>query len=393
MKKIILPTLLLFSHFVYAQRNTIYAFGAQDLPNQWRYIQNFSTDVSVSLRTIHKISQSSTLLDAYSRSSLSGQDQAALVAAAGYDVKNRQLFFVPMVSPELRWAKLESAVNPVIYSIKSNALSQLDFTKTEDQITRMTIDKNGLGYALTNDAMHLFEFTTDEKPQVKDLGRLVDASANGQQSVHSPCASFGGDLVAGDDGYLYLITMRNQIYSFHPQKRIAQLVGSIKGLPQSFTSNGAAANEDGELVLSCSNGDQNCYLVNPKTWEARPLFAEAQKGYNMSDLASGYHLSRSATNTNSVGTDLITAGDFQVYPNPLRGTRLQISLQNKLSGNYQVQLLDLSGKIINNRVVNLNSGTQSMQLDFPSQLAKGTYFLKLTDPAMKSMETTKLVIQ
>jgi hypothetical protein len=58
-----------------------------------------------------------------------------------------------------------------------------------------------------------------------------------------------------------------------------------------------------------------------------------------------------------------------------------------------VQLLDLSGKIINQQVVNLNSGVQTMHLDLPAQIAKGTYLLKLTDPAMKSMETTKLVIQ
>jgi hypothetical protein len=330
MKKIILPALLLCGQLVNAQRNAIYAFGAKDIPNQWRYMQYFTTKVAAPPATIHEITRGSALMDAYSRRAVSAQDQASVVAAAGYDVKNRQLFFIPMTSPELRWAKPEAAGNTVIYSIKSTVLSQLDFNKTEDQITRMTIDKNGVGYALTNDAMHLIEFTTGEQPKLSDLGQLVDAASNGQQSVHSACASFGGDMVAGDDGLLYLITMRNQVFAFHPQKRIAELIATIKGLPQSFTSNGAAANADGELVLTCSNGDQNCYLVNPKTWEAQPLFAEAQKGYNMSDLASGYLLARVArTASNTGASELLNAGDFQIYPNPLRGTQLQISMLNK----------------------------------------------------------------
>ena len=394
MKKIILSAFLLCSLFSKAQQRNIFAFGSLDVSNQWKYIQSFSATSGNSLQTILNVGQTKSLTDGFSGRAVPVSENSGLVAAAGYSAAGSKLFFVPMHSPELRWTKLEKNAPAVIYSLSSEVLSKLDFSKAEEQISRMTVDKNGIGYALTNDAMHLIEFTTGDRPQIRDLGQLVDAASNSQQSIHSACASFGGDMVAGDDGLLYLITMRNQIYSFHPQKRVAQLMGSIKGLPQSFTSNGAAANAQGELIVSCSNGNHDIYIVSLQTLEASPMAATDQKVYNMSDLASGYFLARSARPSGSNNEFFTTSGgDIQLFPNPLNGSRLQIIMDNTISGNHDVQLLDLSGKIVNRQLVNLNAGTQSFSLEFPAQLAKGTYLLKLTDPAQKTIQTTKLIIQ
>ena len=391
MKKMFLPLILLAATSAQAQKSAIYSFSSLDAPFQWKSIQEFSPSNEHSLKTIYDGKQSIQLLEAYTRKAAPDNSDAGLIAAAGYRAATKQLFYIPMHSGELRWAQWNGNQAPLFFTLKSHVLSQLDFNKTENQITRMTIDQKGVGYALTNDAMHLIEFTTGEKPTLRDLGQLIDAPANGQQSIHNACSSFGGDIVAGDDGNIYLITQRNQIYVFSPQKRIASYVGAIKGLPQTFTSNGAAATENGSLILTCSYGDQNSYIVNPENWESSPVFSDKVKGYNMSDLASGNFLARKPK-TGASFTTVAVEHQIQVYPNPLSGSRLQISMDHTISGNHQVQLVDLNGKVINQQSVNLIAGTQSFYINYSAAIAKGTYFIKLTNPSDKTILTSKLII-
>ena len=390
MKKILFPLFVIAGLLSHAQKQSIFGFGSPGLPFQWKSIQEFSTGNANAIKTIYDGKQSVQLLDAQTRKALNGNSDAGLVAATGYNEATKQLFYIPMQTAELRWAKWNGNQSPIFYSLKSSILAQLDFNKTEQQITRMTVTQKGVGYALTNDASHLIEFTTGENPIIRDLGQLIDAGANGQNSVHNACSSFGGDMVAGDDGNIYLITQRSQIYMFNPQTRIAHYLGDIKGLPQSFTPNGAAATADGDLLLSCSNGDQNCFLVNPEKWEARALFAQAPKGYNMSDLASSHFLSRRPKPTS---THESKHTNIHLFPNPLSTSRLQITIENAVSGNHQIQLIDLSGKIINHQVVNLIKGSQSVYLNYPAETAKGTYFIKIISPSDNTIHTSKLMIQ
>jgi hypothetical protein len=390
MKKMLLPFVLLAGLSVQAQQTSIFGIGALDMPFQWKAIQSFSMGASSSLQTLYDSRQEVSVIDAQSRKKSTGMADAGLIAAAGYHASSRQLFYIPMFTPELRWARWDADGSPVIYSLPSRLLSELDLNKTEQQITRMTVDAKGKGYALTNDAMHLIEFTTGDRPVLRDLGQLIDAAGNGQHSVHNACASFGGDMVAADDGNIYLISQRSQIYIFNPQNRIAHHAGSIKGLPQTFTPNGAAATADGELLLTCSNGNQNCYIVDPHSWEARPAFSENPNGFNMSDLASGYLLSRKPKSSTAITG--ITQ-NIQLFPNPLSTSRLQITIDHAVSGNYQVQLIDLTGKIVNQQVVNLRAGSQSFYINYPAETAKGTYFIKMTQPEDKTIHTSKLIIQ
>ncbi|MBU6157863.1 MAG: T9SS type A sorting domain-containing protein [Bacteroidetes bacterium] len=392
MKRFILPFLMVTTTAAFAQRAAIYGFGATDAPQQWKSIQSFSAPDDASVKLVYDHQQSVPLMNGFTQRNSGRNYSGEMVAAAGYAAASQKLFFIPMFQKELRWTNLEENGVSKFFSITSPVLDQLDFNKVEHQITRMAIGNKGVGYALTNDAMHLIEFTTGNTPSIKDLGQLVDARSNGQNSVHSSCASFGGDMVMGDDDNLYLITMRNHIYQFNPANKITHYLGAIKGLPASFTSNGAAALASGELILSCSNGDQNSYVVDPKNWEARPYFVNHVPKLNLSDLASGHLLARKAK---SNPTNNIAASNalIQLYPNPVVGNRVQISMTKAVSGNHQVQLMDLSGKLVHQQNVNLNNGAQTFQLNIPAKIARGTYLLKLTDPASKSIYTDKLILQ
>lgn len=396
MKKLFLPIYLMAALSASAQKETVYGFGALPTPNQWKSIQAFSAEENMLFRTIYDGTKAFQLSNGNARRTISGFD-AVNVAAAGYAAGTRQIFFIPMDMPELRWVNsTNSSETPVFNAVRSSILEKLDLTKTENQITRMAVNREGVGYAMTNDAMHLFEFTTGEKPVLRDLGAIVDASSNGQMSIHQTCTSFGGDMVAGDDGKLYLVSLRSHIFEIDPAGRIANYIGAIKGLPNGFTSNGAAALPNGDMIVSSSFGNQGFYTVDPITWEAKQLFSGEQYEQNMSDLASGYLLAR-RPRTLSNGNDVSNTGikgNIHVYPNPLNsGNDLQFTTDIPLAGNHQVQLIDLSGKVIENQKINLTENVRQFNLRFNSQFTQGTYFIKLTDMTGKTVETTKLIIQ
>ena len=76
----------------------------------------------------------------------------------------------------------------------------------------MVIASDGYGYAMTNDATQLIRFSTGKKPAITDLGTIVDDPANKAISIHNSCSSFGGDMIADDNGNLYVFSARNNIF-------------------------------------------------------------------------------------------------------------------------------------------------------------------------------------
>src|SRR5690606_40297062 len=112
-----------------------------------------------------------------------------------------------------------------------------DFTgmtvKSADQsniITRMTIGDDGYGYALTNDGTNLIRFSTGKDFTVTNLGRLLDAPENNAVSVHNSCTSYGGDMIADNDGNLYILSARNHVFKVDIETRVATHLGSVKNL-------------------------------------------------------------------------------------------------------------------------------------------------------------------
>jgi hypothetical protein len=256
---------------------------------------------------------------------------------------------------------------------------------------------DGFGYALTNDGNHLIRFSTGSKPAITDLGNLIDASENGQQSVHSQCSSWGGDLVAAADGSLYLITLRNHIYQISAKSRIATHKGIISGLPQNFTSNAAAATANGDLIVGCSNGNQNCFIVDVKEFQARPAFTRQPGNMNFSDMASGYFLfSRfQPSNVNQTNADLFTAEAYQlsVFPNPVSDKVFRLNFKQSNTGMHTVQVTDLSGQLILQTNVNISGRGQAFTFNLPAETAGGLYLVRVTDHTDKIVHVSKLVVQ
>jgi hypothetical protein len=72
-------------------------------------------------------------------------------------------------------------------------------------------------------------------------------------SIHNKCSSWGGDMIADAFGKLYVISASHAVYVIDINTRIATYKGNIQGLPAGYTTNAAAVNDEGEIVLASAN--------------------------------------------------------------------------------------------------------------------------------------------
>ena len=94
----------------------------------------------------------------------------SMVAAAAYDKVHDRLFFTLMRVGELRWLDLSAkGDDQKFYSITSELFNSANLSDEANHITRMVINADGDGYAITNDANQLIRFTTDAKPIITNL--------------------------------------------------------------------------------------------------------------------------------------------------------------------------------------------------------------------------------
>lgn len=320
------------------------------------------------------------------------------VAAMAYDRKNNRLWYTPMFIDQLRYIDLRT--------MKVYYLATQDFTgmtkKSADQgniITRMTIGDDGNGYAMTNDGAHLIRFSTGKKIVIEDLGMLADATESKGVSVHSSCSSFGGDMIADNEGHLYVFSARNYVFKVNIETRIATFVGTIKGLPSNFTTNGAAVTTDNKIMVGSAMDFTNYYIVNPKDWTATayPLTG----GWRSSDLANSNLLNTSkptkpltemAKGITPVAEDLQTKL-VQVYPNPVVNDQFMIQFSKLEAGEYTIQVTDVMGRQVLQRIVNVSGEDQTETVKLNPASAKGFYLVNILDKTSKAVFSKKLIVQ
>ena len=321
---------------------------------------------------------------------------ATMVAAAAYDRKHDKLFFTPMLLGELRWLDLSSnSERPKFYSLQNSLLNFGNIKDEANNITRMTIGADGNGYALTNDGNHLIRFTTGKKVIITDLGALIDASSNNHISIHNKCSCWGGDMVADALGNLYLFTASKNVFKINLESRIATHLGSITGLSGAYTLNGAAVDNDDNVIISSANTFEGFYKVNIKDLTAVKLNTTGQI-FNASDLANGNLLFENQAR-NAVGAapliqrEVIGNQFVSIYPNPVFGTQFKVTFDNKAAGEYNITLTDVQGKIIMTRQVFVKSAGQVETIQLKNQRANGIYLIKVTNSNKKPVFADKIV--
>ena len=178
-----------------------------------------------------------------------------MVAAIAFDAKNNRLYYTQMAGDQLRYFNLNET--PLkSYAVTTQLLKNFPAKPGEASvITRMCIAPDNYGYALTNDNEHLIRFSTDGKNTITDLGNLIDAKSNQQNSVTTQFKSWGGDLIADADGNLYLFTIQRGVFKINPNTRLATFLGQVKNIPDDYTVNAAMAEGDENVIVGSCNAD------------------------------------------------------------------------------------------------------------------------------------------
>lgn len=309
-------------------------------------------------------------------------------AACAYDPKSNRLYFAPIFLNQLRYLDL-GAKKPSAYIFQNESFSSAtDVSVEANQMTRMVIAADGNGYSLNNDGSHLVKFTTGKIPVVTDLGAVIDSPGNDSISVSDPNTSWGGDMVADASGNLYLITAHNNVFKIDLKTRVATFVQKVKGLPAGYTTNGAVVDADGQLVLSSANSVTGYYKVDPSTWESK-LLASDKQVYNTSDLANENLLFK----TKLPDVKVETSENVSVYPNPVRSNVFKVTFANKTSGDYNVQLVDLAGRTVSDKVVNVYNSGQVADVKISPAMTRGIYFVRVLGNDNKQIYSKKLIVE
>lgn len=313
------------------------------------------------------------------------------VAAIALDEKNKRLYFTPMLTDHLSYVDLKTMRTHIV----TNSFTRL-FPKSADQrdiFTRMVIADDDNGYALTNDGKHLVRFNVKNNG-IKDLGSLVNAP-NNEVSVHEICSSYGGDMIAADDDLLYLITSRNHVFKINIETKIAKYMGTITGLPESFTTSGAAVDyRSNRVVVGSALNASDIYSVDFKTLAAVGL--SSVNPWYLSDLANSNMLKKKKEKEHEHGI-FVNANNnsdneaIQLYPNPVITNDFKIQFTKTEAGSYSIHVWNVVGRIVTTQVETLSGKNNIVTIKLPEFTSKGIYIVRITNKNNKTVFSEKII--
>ena len=158
--------------------------------------------------------------------------------------------------------------------------------------------------------------------------------------------------------------------------------------PATFTTNGAAVDDEGNIILSSAVVSDSYFKVNPATLEAS-VIKGGREMYSVSDLANGNLVfQRKPSASNEI---IALENNVQVYPNPVINKNINISFNKMNAGNYVVEVADINGKIVKNKSITLNgASTEKISMD---KASSGFYLVRLVDSNGKTVFTKKVVVE
>lgn len=417
MRKFLLSTLFVTVYFVLAgvdaesqSNRVIYAItDIQKQGSNWNYLRKLNLQTnSYSEVLLNGANADQIAYDVSTKKQIEDFNTAARfdypiqpafssgVAALAYDKKSSRLYYTPMYIDQLRYIDLKTMK---VYYVTDQQLSGIAL-KSSDQgnvISRMTVANDGNVYTMTNDAMHLIRFDTGKDFIIEDLGALVDDPANKGISIHNSCNSYGGDIIADDEGNLFLITGRNNVFKLDVDTKVATHIAVISGLPVSFTTNGAAVDDHNKIIIgSAADSSASYFIVDPGNWSASPYKISGET-WRSSDLASSNLLKTKKTTLNTLDVVENPANFYnnkiQVYPNPVTENQFTLQFSQLTAGNYSIQITDVMGRQVVQRMISINSDERNENIKLHPNTAKGIYMIKVTDQENKSIFFKKLIVQ
>ena len=312
------------------------------------------------------------------------------VAALAYDRKSNRLFYTPMYVDQLRYVDISTMK---VYCVGGRAFynDAGSANSPANTLARMTIAGDGYGYTISNDGNHLYRFSTQGTPVITDLGSLADLPGNNEMTIHNACGNAGGDMIADDDGHLYLITAVNNVYQITINSLETKYIGKISGLPEKFSTNGAAVDHEGKILLSSSIYNDSYYKVDPANWKATAFIPRSAVFYRSADLATSNLLMVMKKN-NSSQFYAGNQGLIKLFPNPAEKSRFMVRLTNIEPGEYYLQLTDVLGQSLLQRKIIINAATHTETIAIPPQTSIGFYQVRIVNTRNKQVFSEKLMV-
>jgi len=239
----------------------------------------------------------------------------------------------------------------------------------------------------------LLQFTVGKKTAVTDLGALVDDPGNKTTSIHNSCSSYGGDMVADDDGNLYLFSNRTSVFKINLGTKVATHLGTVSGLPASYTINGSAVDNKNQVLISSAVDNSSIYTVDIKTLVASPV--KSTGAWKTADLATSNILAtrKQAELIRLIkGFDNTDDGRIQLYPNPVTDNQFTVQF-NLPKGNYTVQIKDVLGRQVSKIKTNIKGEGQTENFRLPAVTGKGVYLVKILDHNNRTVLSKKILVQ
>ena len=317
------------------------------------------------------------------------------VAAIAYDRKNERVWFTPMFIDQLRYVDLKTMQ---VFYVTGKPFTGLGNMHNDESkiITRMVIAPDGTGYAISNDGNTFLRFSTNKKKdiEIENLGRLTDDKANGDISIHARASSFGGDVIADDDGHLYIVSALNHVFKISIPSGTATHLGVVSNLPDNFTTNGLAVTTDGKIIASSAVSSNAWALIDPSGWKASFL-TPSTGAIRSSDLANGNYLvtKKNQPSSGFLSPEAAIQTQIMIYPNPVINKKFTLDLKKLEKGDYEISLSDISGKVVQKRQISIGGEGQVEKFSLKEQTASGVYLVNVTDKDNKIIFTQKLMVQ
>lgn len=176
-------------------------------------------------------------------------------------------------------------------------------------------------------------------------------------------------------------------------------------MPGNFNTNGAAVDENGDLILSCGSsldkGLPAFYkITNWTSLQATAIPGDNAKGLgNISDMASSNLLFQKAAVPAPIVTKTEEAAKkqlpvFTIYPNPVSHGKFTIKTTNIIDkGDYTMVLVDQTGRGVMQAKIQLGLKSNTNSFTFPSQEAKGVYMVLIMDVFNRTIYSQQLIVE
>ena len=408
---VVLLTTTLLSSALFAQSVDKFAYAVTDVQKDgagWNFLRKIDfksgkfSEVLLDGNNFNQVAYNATTKEQITEFPLEAQYRFATrpafssgVAAMAYDRKNNRIWYTPMFIDQLRYVDLKTMK---VYYVTDNALTGVA-TKANDQsniVTRMVIADDGYGYAMTNDGNNLIRFNT-KKVAITSLGALSDAPENNGVSIHNYCSSFGGDMIADDDGNLIVVSARNTVFRVNIETKVATYLGPVKDLPANFTSNGVVVDDQNRIVMSSASNGDSWATLNLSTMTATPYKPEGGI-WRSSDLANSNILQTRNSAVPAVETlsrtETPNDNRIMIYPNPVMDDKFTVQFSQLDAGNYTMILNDVMGRQVMSRNIIISGVEHVERINLNSASARGVYMLQLTSQQnSKLVYSKKIVVQ